>query len=97
MTLSTSEKVQVGGILLGLGGLIAGAILLEPIAIGAGVIGAGTAAVARLKSRRFVPPPHGTIVSNVPHADAISNQRTSDRQEENVPATANGQDGSQAA
>src|SRR5438876_949590 len=88
--LTTAEKIQVGGILLGLAGLIAGAVLFEPIVIGAGVIGAGTAAIARLSKQVSAPPPStGTIASDVPDVNAVGTPSASAQShEQTVNATA---------
>jgi len=51
LSLTKTEKFQAGGVIVALVGAIVGAMLVEPIAIGIGVLGAGTAAYASFRGK----------------------------------------------
>lgn len=89
MTLSTSEKIQVGGVLLGLAGIIAGAVLVAPVFAGAGVLGAGAAAVARLTSKKTVGPQPKSGAPEIKPSEtyAVSTARYARMKQDAAPAS----------
>jgi hypothetical protein len=73
--LNKLEMLQLAAIVVGISGLVAGAILMEPLVIGAGVIGAGAAAATRLASHRMTantPDPGGKAQPTEPHISATA-------------------------
>jgi len=83
ISLTKSEKLQIAGLVVAVTGAVAGSILLEPLLIGAGVVGAGTAAFAKMVTtkRGHSPEPSSKYSSHEPQTSAMSSSAIEKKKE----------------